>query len=108
MDYISITDGTLLPIKDRIIVKELEQGNMKTAGGIILLDDNGKTHGIHPRWGCIASVGDDEKDFKPGMWVLVSHGRWTNGVKVGNEVLRMIEKKSILLTCETDPRHEQI
>lgn len=38
------------PLSDHILAIDMEVGEKITRGGIILTDDNGKEHGIRPRW----------------------------------------------------------
>jgi len=46
-----ITKGKLLPIRDHVIVEEMEFGEQISKGGIIIQSDDGKTMGVKPRWG---------------------------------------------------------
>jgi co-chaperonin GroES (HSP10) len=100
------------PLGDKIFVTEIEQGMQKTAGGIILTDDNFKEHGIRPRWAQIVVTGPratEEHSVSVGEWVLVEHGRWTLGMGFtgdnGEQVrLWMIDPKGILLVSTDDPR----
>ena len=75
-----------------------------SAGGIYIPNDDGKVHGIRPRWGQVYAIGPDQTDVQVGQWILVSHGRWTRGVKVedptGEKTLRMIDNKDILLVSD--------
>lgn len=73
--------GKLNPLRDVVFVTDLEQGQRVTACGIVLTDDNGKDHGIRPRWGKVFMVGPEVQSLKPGDWVLVEHGRWTFGME---------------------------
>lgn len=77
--------GTLQPLRNVVLVKDLEQGQRMTSGGIIIPDDNGKDIGIRARWGQVYAVGPEVQDIKAGDWVLVKHGRWTFGIEVENE-----------------------
>ena len=70
---------SLRPLHDTIILTNLEVGESKSAGGIIIADDDGKEHGIRTRWAQIYAVGPEQKDVKVGEWVLMQHGRWTRG-----------------------------
>jgi co-chaperonin GroES (HSP10) len=72
--------GDLRPIKDHILVVNMEQGERTTKGGVIVLDDNGKDRGIRPRWCQVWKVGKEQTDIRPGQWILVEHGRWTYGI----------------------------
>jgi co-chaperonin GroES (HSP10) len=101
-DY-ALSDGeTVRPLPDNILVTNMEHGERKTASGIIIPDDNGKDWGVKARIAEVWSVGENVTDIKVGEKVLVSHGRWTRGVKVrelngGTTVIRMVDPKDILL-----------
>ena len=51
--------GDLNPLKDHILVYEMENGEKITRGGIIITDDNGKDRGIRPRWAKVQKVGSN-------------------------------------------------
>jgi hypothetical protein len=57
-------------------------GERKTQGGIVLRSDDGKSHGIRPRWGQIYKIGPEQKEFSIGQWILIEHGRWTRRVRI--------------------------
>ena len=42
--------GKIVPLRDMIIGSDMNFGYETTKGGLVLLSDNGKTQGIHPRW----------------------------------------------------------
>jgi len=95
-------------IKNRVIATQMEKGEVKTAAGIVIPDDNGKDHGIRARWGQVLSVGPEVKaDIKEGDWVCVEHGRWTRPMELreGDEVITIwgIEEESILLVSSEQP-----
>lgn len=71
-------------IRDKILVSHIERGERKTAGGLVLVDDDGKNHGIRPRWAKIYSMGEDVKDdeLAPGKWILIEHGKWTRKMEI--------------------------
>ena len=95
------------PLKKRVLVSDMHFGERKSAGGIILMDDDGSEGGIHPRWAKVYAVGDQQKDVKVGEWVMVAHGRWSRGFKVkkdGVELeVRMIDENDILLVSDDEP-----
>lgn len=98
-------DVDLHPLPGKVLVHNMEYGETRTAGGIIIGNDDGKDRGIRPRWGTVYAVGQDVTDVKVGDRVLIAHGRWTRGVKVqppGGEptVVRMVENESIMLVQE--------
>lgn len=96
------------PIRDKVLVVNIESGGKVTSGGIIIPDDDGKERGIRPRWAEVYAVGSDVADIKPGQWILVGHGRWSRGVNVdtpdGKIVLRQIDyPDAVLLVSDTKP-----
>jgi len=94
-------------LRDDVIVEEMAFKERKLSSGIILLDDDGKGHGIRPRWGKVFAIGPEQKDVKHGQWIMVEHGRWTRGVKIqdGNveTVIRKVDNKDILLVSDDNP-----
>ena len=73
--------GDIRPIKDHVLVVNMEKGEKISKGGIITLDDNGKDRGIRPRWAQVWKVGPNQHDLRTGQWILVEHGRWTYGIE---------------------------
>ena len=72
-----------------------------------MMDDDGSEGGIHPRWGKVYAIGDQQEDVKVGEWVMVAHGRWSRGFKVKKEgvelEVRMIDENDILLVSDDEP-----
>ena len=100
--------GTLTAIGDRVLVSDMFFGEQKTKGGLIILDDDGDTRGIYPRWGKVYSKGPKNKDdYNVGDWILIQHGRWTRGINMetdGEEyTLRMVEAESVLAVSDERP-----
>ena len=60
------------PLNDVVIVGEMIFDERFTKGGIVLLNDNGKSTGIRPRWGQVYAVGPDQHDVRVGEWVCVA------------------------------------
>ncbi len=104
--------SSIKPLHDNIIVTEMNFGARTLSSGIIMLGDDAKTDGIRPRWALVFSVGPDQKDVKPGQWVLVDHGRWTRGVVVNmydsEFVIRKIDTKAILLVSDEPPGSDDV
>ena len=104
-------ENDITPLKKRVLVSDMHFGETKTAGGIILMDDDGTADGIHPRWAKVYAVGKDQDDVKIGQWVMVAHGRWSRAFKVakeGNELeVRMIDENDILLVSDTEPEQNR-
>jgi hypothetical protein len=82
--------------------------------GIILLNDNGTTLGIRPRWARVYAIGPEQQDVKVGDFVMVSHGRWTRGLEIEDETgirtIRKVDPNDILLISDSDtmPADESI
>ena len=104
-------DNDIKPLKKRVLVSDMHFGETKTKGGIILTDDDGSESGIHPRWGKVYAIGDQQEDVTVGQWVMVSHGRWSRGFKVKKEGLelevRMIDENDILLVSDEEPEQNR-
>ena len=100
--------NTVIPLHDGVIVSNMNFDVQKTASGIIVGSDDGKSEGIKPRWAQVYSVGKDQHTIKPGDWILIEHGRWTRSLKIqdasGTEVnLRRVEVKSIIMIGDEKP-----
>jgi len=98
----------ITPIKDKILIVDMEFGMETTKTGIILKSDDGKTTGIHPRWGRVYAVGPEQKDVTVGQWICMEHGRWTRSWKFkqadGNELeIRGVDNKAIMLVSDEKP-----
>tara|TARA_R110001606_G_scaffold361401_1_gene514497 strand:- start:584 stop:940 length:357 start_codon:yes stop_codon:yes gene_type:complete len=70
---------SLRPLRENVIVTNLEKGERLSTNGIIIPDDDGKDTGIRARWAQVYAVGPEQKDVEVGQWILIQHGRWTNG-----------------------------
>jgi co-chaperonin GroES (HSP10) len=94
--------GTVRPLHDKVLVVDLQRGEQKTATGIVLLDDDASTRGIHPRWGKVYAKGHTNKDeYDIGNWVLIEHGRWTRAMNVESDdgvilEVRMIDRDGVI------------
>jgi len=100
--------GNLIPLNDNILITDMNFDARVTAGGIVLLNDDGKSEGIRHRWGRVWKVGPKQLDVKVGEWILLEHGRWTRGVTVveadGNEItIRRADLNGILAVSEEEP-----
>lgn len=94
----------LTALHDSIIVTEMEFGERFSSAGIILRNDDTKSHGIRPRWGKVYAIGPEQKDVKVGQYIMVAHGRWTRGIKIedddGEQIIRKVDPKDILLVSD--------
>ena len=93
-------------LHDHVIVSEMSFDQRITQSGLILMNDNGTTLGIRPRWGRVYAVGPRQQDVRVGQWVCVAHGRWTRGLDVEDEsgkiTIRRIDPADILLISDSD------
>lgn len=98
---------SLSVIKDHILVTEMAFRERKLSSGIVLLNDDGKTSGIRPRWAKVYAVGPEQTEIQVGQWIFVEHGRWSRGieVEVNDEqlTLRRVDPKSIIFVSDEEP-----
>jgi co-chaperonin GroES (HSP10) len=98
---------SLAPLRDHVLVRDMDFSGRQLASGIFLLNDDGKTDGIRPRWAMVYAVGPDQKDVAPGQWIYVEHGRWSRGleVEVGDEtfMLRRVDPDCIIFSSDDHP-----
>jgi hypothetical protein len=99
--------GKVRAIRNHVLVTEMKFDQRITAGGMVILNDNGKTEGIRPRWGRVYDVGPEQKDVEVGQWVMVAHGRWTRGIDVQQEqeviTVRRVDINDILIVSDEQP-----
>jgi hypothetical protein len=97
----------LRALKDSVLVTDMEFTGRQLASGIVLLNDNGTTAGIRPRWGQVYAIGPEQQDVVVGQWICVAHGRWTRGHDIeddtGVKTIRKIDPKDILLVSNEQP-----
>jgi co-chaperonin GroES (HSP10) len=100
----------LTVLRDNVIVSDMEFTGRQLSSGIILMNDNGKSEGIRPRWGQVYAVGPDQTDVCVGQWICVAHGRWTRGLEIednsGEKTIRKIDPKDILLVSDDHPGYD--
>jgi co-chaperonin GroES (HSP10) len=105
-----INKHQLRALHDHVIVSEMAFDQRITSGGLILLNDNGTTLGIRPRWGQVYAVGAEQTDVQVGQWICVAHGRWTRGLDIEDEsglrTIRRIDPEDILLISDTQPQDD--
>ena len=79
----NVVKGKIRPIRDHILAVDMEFGEVTTTSGIVLKSDDGKAHGVKPRWARVYKIGTNcELDVKVGEWILIEHGRWTRKIKI--------------------------
>ena len=91
-----------------ILVIDMDMGDMTTSSGIVIQSDNGKAHGVKPRWAKVYKVGSEvDIDVKVGQWVLIEHGRWTRKINIddgeGVKDFQKVEIKSIMAVADERP-----
>jgi co-chaperonin GroES (HSP10) len=99
--------GKIRPLRDNVIISDMEFGQERTKSGIYVPSADGKHTGITPRWGRVWAIGKEQKHVSIGQWVLVEHGRWTRTVEVeqGDDVIevRMIDNNAIMCVSDDGP-----
>lgn len=101
--------GKIKPLGAKVFVADMEFGEQRTAAGIYIPGDDAKGSGIHPRWGRVWAVGDQQTDVKVGEWILIDHGRWTRTIEYENDdgtitELRMVDNDAILIQSDDKPK----
>lgn len=91
-----------------ILVIGMDMGEQVTSSGLIIQSDDGKAHGVKPRWAQVYKVGSDcGIDVKEGQWILIEHGRWTRKIKIddgeGEKEFQKVEVKSIVAVSDEKP-----
>lgn len=103
-----IDRNQLKPLRDAVIVSEMNFEERLSTGGIVLVKDNGKSSGIRPRWGRVYAVGPEQHNVKVGTWICVEHGRWTRGIDIedenGKQTLRRVDPKDIMMESDEMPQ----
>lgn len=94
------------PLRNNIFAV-IEMGQ-RQIGSIILRDDNGRDHGIRPRWAKVWKVSEDIDYVQPGQWILVEHGRWTMTVELPQQdgskfKFQKIDPKGIMCVMDEQP-----
>lgn len=96
------------PLPSDILVYNMDMGEQVTKSGIIIQSDDGKAHGVKPRWAQVYKVGERcDVEVNPGQWVLIEHGRWTRKIKIDDgesiKEVQKVEIKSILAVADERP-----
>lgn len=108
LDYLDVK--TVRPLHAEVLVSDMKFNERYSAGGIFIPQDDMQVQGVRPRWGKVYAVGHEQTDIKVGQWVMVSHGRWTRGVKIrdedGDHIIRRVDLSEILLITDEEPFDE--
>ena len=100
--------GKVVPIRDHVLVSDMEFGEQVTASGIVIKSDNGKSSGVKPRWGRVWAVGPEQKEVTVGEWICIEHGRWTRTIELEQAdgsilELRRVETGAIMMSADERP-----
>jgi co-chaperonin GroES (HSP10) len=86
------------------IMVDNPSGFKKTKSGIILKDEDMTASAVRPRWFKIYSTGEKIDWVVEGQYVLVAHGRWSNGVKVNDDLkIYLLDNEEMLMVSDTKP-----
>ena len=101
------------PLSRDLLVCDMDMGEQRTLSGIIINSDDGKAHGVKPRWAKVYKIGTDcELDVKPNQWVLIEHGRWTRKIKIDDgesiKEVQKVEVSAVLLVADEKPNNAYI
>jgi hypothetical protein len=94
-------------IKDWVFVSDMDFDEMVTSSGIVIRSDNGKSHGVKPRWGKVYKVGPEQHDVEVGQWILIEHGRWTRAMHIddgdGEKKVHRVDAPAIIAISDEKP-----
>lgn len=112
VDASVLRNVTIRPLKNHILIQDMNFGERKTKSGLLLPGDNGVERGLRPRWGKVIAVGDKQHDVEVGDWILISHGRWTRKVncEINGEIkeIRMVDPKDVLGKQTEEPEDNYV
>jgi len=108
MSSFDVKNIKVRPLSKDILVIDMDMGEQTTAAGIVIQSDDGKAHGVKPRWAQVYKVGSNcDINVKEGQWVLIDHGRWTRKIKIndgqGEKEFQKVEVKSIIAVANEKP-----
>lgn len=96
-------------MRNKILAEMIDNPGEETTtpGGIILMSKDGTESAIRPRWFKVYSVGEDIDWIAKGKYVLVDHGRWSNGMQVDEDLkLYLLDNKDCLMESDEDPMED--
>jgi co-chaperonin GroES (HSP10) len=101
------------PIRDHVLVADMNFDEQYTASGIFIPSDDGKSEGVKPRWCRVWAIGPEQTDFQIDEWIFVEHGRWTRGVEVEEDdgtavTIRRVDLNAIMLSADEKPNDIEI
>lgn len=94
-------------LHSNILIKNMKHSETVLQSGVIVANDNAKSHGVRPRWAEVYMVGPSQKSVKPGDFILLEHGRWSRKLEVqtpeGAISLQLADPNAILLVSDVEP-----
>jgi hypothetical protein len=93
-------------MRNKILAEMIDNpgDEVTTAGGIILMSKDGTEEAVRPRWFKVYSLGEDIDWLTEGAYVLVDHGRWSNGMKIDDELkVYLLDNKDCLMVSDENP-----
>ena len=100
------------PRTDNIFCINADFGDTVTNAGIIIKKTLGKESGVTPRWMEVFDVGPEIDFLKPGQWVYVEYGRWTEGFTVKDDRLEegtklwIVDPNGCMLVSDEKPEDQ--
>lgn len=95
---------SIRPLRNYIVVRDMNFEHRVTTAGIVLPSDDGKNQGIRPRWAEVYAVGPEQHEITVGQWILVEHGRWTRGIKIDDGhsefTIRKIDPEAVMMVSD--------
>jgi co-chaperonin GroES (HSP10) len=95
--------------KNKILAEMIDKPDqtITTQGGIILTEKDATENAVRPRWFKVYSVGSEIDFIKEGEYVMVAHGRWSNGLKINEDLkLYLIDNDECLAVNDTNPMED--
>ena len=69
-DFDYSTSGVITPIRDHILVVDMDGEEGAIINCIIHLTETGNDRGIHPRQALVCAVGPEKVDVEVGTWIV--------------------------------------
>ena len=98
---------TALP--NKILAEMIDKPGLyrTTKSGILMADKDNDVSGIRPRWFRVHSVGEGIDWINENQYVYVEHGRWSQGLKIDEELkLHLLDNKDCLMVSDENPLEE--
>ena len=83
IDYGINIDNYIECLPDSLYVEKMEYGERKLKNGFIVPTETMDYLGnfVRPRWAKVLYKADNIKNINIGDYILLSHGRWSTGIK---------------------------